>query len=203
MSRIKLHESQRQLLELLEASSEDPLTVRELQERISASSTSVVVHHLQQLEKKGFLKRNPYNPRDYQVVASGPEDEVALLNIYGHARCGKGGSILDGSPIDRMPVASRMLSFPAAEAFMMRAKGSSMTPRINEGDLVIARKTETVQDGRVYICVNDEECLIKSVRIVGRKILLESFNRDRYPLFEASSDFRVEGEVKHIISGKI
>lgn len=203
MTRQSLHRSQQQLLELLAAPSEEPLTVRELQERIGASSTSVVVHHLQQLEKKGYLKRNPYNPRDYQVVESGPEDEVAILNLYGLARCGPGGSILDGTPIDRVPIASRLLSVPAAEAFMMRAKGNSMAPRINEGDLVIARRTSEVRDGQVYVCVNDEECLIKTVRIVGQRVLLESFNRDEYPIFEAAPDFRVEGEVKQILSGRI
>lgn len=202
MSRATLHPSQRQLLELLESTADDPLTVRELQERIGASSTSVVAHHLQQLERKGHLKRNPYNPRDYQVVASGPEDEVALLNLYGAARCGPGGSILDGDPIDRIPIASRLLSFPAAEAFMMRAKGHSMMSRINEGDLVIARKTIEPVDGRVYVCVNDQECLIKIVRRLGGKILLESYNSTEFPIFQASRDFHVEGEVRHIISGK-
>lgn len=203
MSRATLHPSQRQLLDLLESTADDPLTVRELQERIGASSTSVVAHHLQQLERKGHLKRNPYNPRDYQVVASGPEDEVALLNLYGAARCGPGGSILDGDPVDRIPIASRLLSFPAAEAFMMRVKGHSMVPRINEGDLVIARKTSDPVDGRVYVCVNDEECLIKIVRRLGGKILLESYNSTEFPIFQAARDFHVEGEVRQIISGKI
>jgi repressor LexA len=203
MSRLKLHPSQQLLLDLLSSTSGDGLTIRELQERLGASSTSVVAHHLQQLERKGYLKRNPYNPRDFQVVASGPEAEVSLLNVYGAARCGPGGSILDGDPVDRLPIASRLLTFPAAEAFMMRAKGDSMAPRINEGDLVIARRAARPVDGRVYVCVNDEECLIKIVRLVAGKVLLESFNRNDYPIFEAASDFRVEGEVKQVISGKI
>ena len=203
MSRATLHPSQRQLLDLLASTADDPLTVRELQERIGASSTSVVAHHLQQLERKGHLKRNPYNPRDYQVVASGPEDEVALLNLYGAARCGPGGSSLDGDPVDRIPIASRLLCFPAAEAFMMRAKGHSMTPRISEGDLVIARKSTDAIDGRVFVCVNDQECLIKIVRKLGGKFFLESYNSSEFPIFQASRDFHVEGEVKQIISGKI
>ena len=203
MSRITLHRSQQQLLELLSSTRDEPLTIRELQAHIGASSTSVVAHHLKQLERKGYLKRNPYNPRDYQVVEKGPEEEVALLNVYGAARCGPRGSILDGDPIDRLPIASRLLSFPVAEAFMMRAKGNSMMPRINDGDLVIARRVQAPEDGGVYVCVNDEECLIKLVRKVGGQVLLESFNRAEYPIFEAAEDFRVEGEVKHIISGRI
>ena len=203
MSRTSLHKSQQQLLDLLSGAPDEALTIRQLQEQIGASSTSVVVHHLQQLQKKGYLKRNPYNPRDYAVVDGGPEAEVVVLNIYGAARCGPGGSILDGAPVDRMPIASRLLSFPASEAFMMRAKGNSMLPRINEGDLVIARRLSEPRDGRVYVCVNNEECLIKLVRLVGGKVLLESLNSAEYPIFAAAEDFRVEGEVKQIISGKI
>ena len=203
MSRKPLHPSQEKLIELLAKNAEEPLTIRVLQERIGASSTSVVVHHIGQLEKKGYLKRNPYNPRDYQVVEAGPEQEIALINLYGLARCGPGGSILDGDPIDRLPIASRLLSFPASEAFMVKAKGHSMTPRINEGDLVIARRGAELFDGRIYVCVNDGECIIKSIHRAGDKVFLESLNRDEFPIFEAADGFRVEGEVKQIISGKL
>jgi len=203
MSGKPIHPSQEKLLQLLAENADDPLTIRDLQDQIGASSTSVVAYHIGQLEKKGYLKRNPYNPRDYQVVESGPEQEIALINLYGLARCGPGGSILDGNPIDRLPIASRLLSFPASEAFMVKAKGHSMKPRINEGDFVIARRGAEFFDGRIYVCVNDRECIIKSVRRVGEKLFLESLNRDEFPIFEAAHGFRVEGEVKQIISGKI
>lgn len=165
-------------------------------------SSSIAEAEARKAKSKGF-GFGTSNPRDYQVVASGPEDEVALLNLYGAARCGPGGSILDGDPVDRIPIASRLLSFPAAEAFMMRAKGHSMTPRISEGDLVIVRKSTDPVDGRVYVCVNDQECLIKIVRKLGGKFFLESYNSTEFPIFQASRDFHVEGEVKQIISGKI
>ena len=86
---------------------------------------------------------------------------------------------------------------------MMKAKGTSMVPRIQEGDLVIARKVSVPEDGKVYVCVNNEECLIKIVRLIDGKIFLESFNRDAFPVMAASSDFRVEGEVRHVMSGRI
>lgn len=203
MNHRPLHTVQTQLLRLLAEHSDEPLSIRDLQERVGASSTSVVVHHLQQLERKGHLKRNPYNPKDYQVVEGTPEAAIAYVNLYGLAMCGPAGSILDGDPIDRIPMASRLLSFPVAEAFMVKAKGKSMEPRISEGDLVVARKTQVHKDGKVFVCVNDEECLIKIVRVSGGQVFLESFNRDSFPIFSASADFRVEGEVKNIISGKV
>lgn len=201
MSRKPLHAVQAKLLELLRANADEPLTIRELVDVTGASSTSVVAHHLEQLERKGFIKQNPYNPRDYQVIAEGPEPAVAILNVYGLASCGPGGSILDGNPIDRIPIGTRLLSFPASEAFMVRAKGKSMEPKINEGDLVIARRCQVPIDGRTYVCVNDEQSLIKRVRSSGDHVILESFNTSFAPIL-ACSDFRVEGEVRTIISGK-
>ncbi len=202
MKEKKLHTIQAKLLKLLTDNIDDPLTVRELQDAVGASSTSVVAHHLQALEKKGYLKRNPYNTKDYQVLGSGPESSVAHLNLYGLAQCGPNGTLLDGDPIDRMPIASRLLSFPAAEAFMVKAKGKSMEPKIFDGDLVIARKTTHIENGKVYVVVNDGEALIKRIQIDGKNIILNSFNPEFLP-FIASKDFHIEGEVKGIFSRKI
>lgn len=197
-----LHPVQENLLKLLAENADDPLTVRELQETLDVSSTSVIAHHMQQLEKKGYLRRNPYNPKDYQIIKGGPENPVAHLNLYGLATCGPSGSILDGDPIDRVPISSRLLSFPATEAFMVKAKGASMEPKIHDGDLVIARRTSHLENGKVYVCVNDGEALIKRVQLDGNKQILHSFNAAVQP-FIAHKDFRIEGEVKAIISRKV
>jgi len=121
MSQSRLHPAQEKLLEILSQNSDEPLTVRELQEIIGASSTSVVVHHMTQLEKKGYLKKNPYNSKDYRVLKT-PDKEIAYLNLYGLATCGPEGSILDGNPIDRMPVSTKFLSFSSDKAFMVKRK---------------------------------------------------------------------------------
>ena len=143
----QLHHIQEQLLELLTENSDRLLTIREMQQLLGISSTSGVVRHLVQLEKKGFLKRNPYNPRDYKVLDQTPEKEIAWLNLYGLAQCGKNGTILDNHPIDRIPIATRLLSFSSFEAFLVKAKGNSMAPRIKEGDLVIGKRTDSIENG--------------------------------------------------------
>jgi repressor LexA len=155
-----------------------------------------------QLEKKGYLKRNPYNPKDYQVIYDKPEKTITYLNLYGLASCGINGSILDGNPIDKIAVSSRLISFPTVEAFMVKAKGKSMEPRIFEGDLVIARKTQNIVSGNVYVCINNTEALIKRVELDGKNIILRPENSQFKP-FVAADDFRIEGEVKGIISRRI
>jgi repressor LexA len=195
-----LHPVQKRLIDLLLDNVDEPLTIREMQELLDVSSTSVVAHHLGQLEKRGYLKRNPHNPRrDYHVLSDGPERRIIHLNLYGLAQCGPHGSILDGNPLDRIAIPSRLLSFPADQAFLVQAKGDSMAPRINDGDLVIARKTEDADNGRVVVCVNDGEALIKKLQREGDRCILFSSNPKHAP-FLASDDFRIVGEVKAIMS---
>lgn len=202
MNRKLLHQTQRDLLKLLADNADDPLTFKELQEALDTSSTSVIAHHIQQLEKKGYLKRNPYNPRDYQIITGEPESSVVRLNLYGLAACGPNSSILDGNPIERIPVASRILTFPTFEAFIVEAKGKSMEPRIYEGDFVIAQRTCNLENGKVYVCINNGSAIIKRIHLDGGNIILHSFNTDMLP-FIAADDFRIEGEVKVVITRKI
>lgn len=202
MKKNQIHPLQQKLLNLLTENSDELLTVREMQDALDVSSTSVVAHHLMQLEKKGYLKRNPYNPRDFQVLKGAPEKQVAYLNLYGLAYCGSNGTILDDNPIERIPIPTRLLSFSSSEGFLVKAKGDSMTPKINEGDLVIARRVDDVDNGRVVVCVNDGEALIKKVQKEERGNILISLN-SKYPPFLVADDFRVIGEVRGIFSNKL
>jgi len=199
----KLHPTQEKLLKLLKENSLEPLTIRELQEELGASSSSIVFHHIQQLEKRGYIKRNLSNPRDYQILADGPEKQITYLNLYGLAYCGPNGIFLDGSPIERIPVSTRLLSFPSDEAFMVKAKGDSMETKIYDGDLVVARKTESPANGATVVCINDGEALIKKVQKERNEYILSSFNSEKYPPFIASKDFKIVGEVKSIFSNSI
>jgi len=195
----KLHPTQKKLLDVLKDTITDPLTIRELCERLNVSSPSVVHHHIQQLVKKGYLKRNPSNPNDYQILSDSPESSIVYLNLYGLAQCGPNGSILDGNPIDKIPISSRLLSIPASEAFLVKARGDSMSPRINDKDLVIAKKSSHAPDGSIIVCVNNEEALIKKLHSHEKTKILTPINQ-KYAPIPISSDFRIEGIVKGIIS---
>ena len=168
-------------------------------ELLDISSPSVVQHHIRQLEKYGYLRRNPTNPKDYQILGDDPDRQITYLNLYGLARCGPDGSILDGAPIDRIPIATRILGFPSSEAFMVKASGDSMSPRILDKDLVIARRTSAWTSGDIVVCVNRGETLIKKIKSQGPNLILRSLN-EKFDPFIAAEDFRVEGVVRSIIS---
>jgi len=205
MKNKKLHPTQKKLLDILAKNIDAELSIRDMQEILDVSSTSVIAHHLKQLEKNGYLKKNPYNPKDYQVVKGSPEKKITYLNLYGLAHCGPNGSILDGDPVDRIAVSTKLLTFPSSEAFMVRAKGDSMAPKINEGDLVIVKRNHNPESGSIVACVNDGESLIKKIEIGKEKnkkrYILISLN-PKYPPFLAKDDFRIEGEVRGVITSR-
>jgi repressor LexA len=195
----QLHTTQLALLELLKENITDPLTVRDLQDNLGISSPSVVYHHLRQLEKKGYLKRNPHNPKDYQVLTE-PDNPIVYLNLYGMAQCGPNGLLLDGTVEERVPISRTLLNIPAADAFLVKTKGDSMEPKIKEGDLVIAQKNNVAEDGDTVVCVHDLEAKIKKFFRQKNTIILQSENVSKYPpILAEPEDVKIEGIVKGVI----
>lgn len=194
---MELHRKQRQLLNILSKNIEASLTLEELKEMLDLSSRSLVLHHIRQLEKKKYIKRNPSNPRDYKIL-NHPDELFKYVNLYGLAQCGPDGTLLTGDPIDRIPISPKIIDFDIEEAFMVQAVGNSMEPDIHEGDFIIAKMQNDVDKGDIVICSLDGKARIKKYYKEGK--LLISLNSDYDPIkIGRSSEFKIEGIVKSII----
>lgn len=194
-----MHPTQEKLLSILRDNIDAPLTMEELRESLGVSSKSVVHHHISQLEKRGYLKRNPNNPKDYTILTD-PERPVVYVNMYGLAQCGAEGFFLEDSPIDRVPIASRLMRFPASEAFIVEAKGDSMIPKIHEGDLIIARRQNRAEIGEIIVCVNNGVTIVKKYEPLDQNTtILESLNV-KHPKIKAADDFRIVGVLKSVVA---
>ncbi len=151
------------------------------------------------VRKKRFLRQNPSNPADYQVLADDPNKKIAYINLYGMGPCGPEGSLLDGNPIRKLAIATEMLGFDANLAFMLKAKGDSMLPKIKEGDLVIAKKSKDPLQGDIIVCVYRGKVLIKKFVKISGDIILESLNRDKFdPIVVDKHELQIEDVVKAV-----
>jgi len=196
----ELHPKQSQILELLKENRDNPLTIKDLSNIVDIKSPGVLYHHLRQLEKKGCLKKNPQNSKDY-VILDSPENSVVYIGKYGLAQCGPEGIMLDETPEEHIPIASSLLRFPAVEAFIVEAEGDSMKPKIHSGDIVIAKRQNVPDNGDVIVCTLNEQVKIKQYKSANGFISLYSFNLDHDPIpVSADDDFTVTGVVKNIIS---
>ena len=197
-----LHPKQTELLEILKSYISDPLTMEELADRLNVSGKSVVFHHIKQLEKKGFLKRNPANPRDY-IILKDPERNVIYLKMYGMAKCGPEGTILDGEPTRIVPVDPSMIYFPACKGFMVEAKGDSMENLIAPHDWLIVEQNHQPKNKDVVVCVNNGEVMVKRFTQDGENVILQSENPRYNPIVADKTAFRVEGIVRSIIKRNV
>ena len=197
-----LHPKQMELLEILKSNISDPLTMEELADRLNVSGKSVVFHHIKQLEKKGFLKRNPANPRDY-IILKDPERNVIYLNMYGMAKCGPEGTILDGTPTRIVPVDPSMIYFPACKGFMVEAKGDSMENLISPHDWLIVEQNHHPKNKDVVVCVNNGEVMVKRFTQDGENVILQSENPRYNPIVADKTAFHVEGIVRSIIKRNV
>ena len=197
-----LHPKQTELLEILKSNISDPLTMEELADRLNVSGKSVVFHHIKQLEKKGFLKRNPANPRDY-ITLKDPERNVLYLKMYGMAKCGPEGTILDGEPTRIVPVDPSMIYFPACKGFMVEAKGDSMENLIAPHDWLIVEQNHQPKNKDVVVCVNNGEVMVKRFTQDGENVILQSENPRYNPIVADRTAFRVEGIVRSIIKRNV
>lgn len=70
------------------------------------------------------------------------------------------------------------------EFFALKIQGNSMEPKISEGDIVIVRKQNTVESGRIaVVLVGQEEVTVKKVIMQKNGITLVPTNPDYTPLY--------------------
>lgn len=195
----KLHPTQKKLLTRLTRLKGEGYTIRELQDDLDMSTPSLVFFHLQQLEKKGYIERNPMNPADYRVREAPDESGLLLVNMYGLAMCGPAGTILSGEVEERIELPPQFMGMRLKNPFFVQAQGDSMEPRIFEGDLVLFERSKEAASGNIVACSNEGKAFIKRMVRNGKKIMLESLNR-AYKPFEADPEsFHVEGLALRVV----
>jgi repressor LexA len=115
------------------------------------------------------------------------------------AKCGPDGFFIDENVIERIPIATSLLRFPASEAFIVEAIGDSMEPKIKSHDLVIARVSEYAENNDLIVCMHESKAIIKKFIRIKENIALVSLN-EKYQTILPENNFKICGLVKNIIS---
>lgn len=127
------------------------------------------------------------------------ESENISLPIVGKISCGSG--TLAYESIEGYESTPRSW-INGGEYFYLRAKGDSMNgARIYEGDLLLIRRQEEVEDGEIAAVLIDEEAVLKKVYIQGNTIVLQSTNPNYPPIILGSgeSNIRIIGKLKKVV----
>jgi len=169
-----------------------PPSVREIGETVGLSSSSTVHGHLQRLEEKGFIRRDPLKPRAIEVLdPMGQGRRSVHVPVI--------GQITAGSPILAVENIEEFLPIPedfapAGEAFILAVKGDSMSGAgILHGDYVIIRRQATADTGDIVAALLGDEATVKTFYREGDAIKLQPENEKYEPI--VTSDVQVLGKV--------
>jgi repressor LexA len=192
-----LHPTQKAILGVLKRGVEG-LSLRDIAREIGVRSPATVVHHLRQLEKKGYLRRNPASPSDYTLLRD-PVKDIVYVNLYGLASCGSNGFLTEENVLDRIPLSTRLFGV-TDHSFLVRAWGDSMEPMISDRDLILVEQQPHVETNTVALVICGEEPRIKKVIFAGDRIVLASLNPSHPPeVYGRREGITIVGKVKSVI----
>lgn len=166
----------------------------------------LVSHHIKQLEERGLVREEG---KGNYVALDTPVSSVAYINLYScTAECGPNGFLGDDTIIDRIPLPTKTFGISnPADFFLIKARGDSMVPMANEGDLILAKVQEEVPpSGSIAIVVHENMPKMKRFmveKINGRQTYYLESTNTIYPreyITDEGSGLRVVGLVKGIIS---
>lgn len=161
-----------------------PPSMREIGDTVGLASLSSVTHQLSQLERMGYIRRDPKRPRAMEILLpltlgensprllpdSGTVEEPAAASAVDAAMVPLVGRIAAGGPIladqvveDVMPLPRQLVGH--GDLFMLRVSGDSMIDAaICDGDWVVVRKQSDAENGDVVAALLDDEATVKTFR---------------------------------------
>ena len=139
-----------------------PPSVREIGEAVGLSSSSTVHNHLNQLERRGLIKRDPSKSRTVQLVADADMDQKRRSAVSVPIV----GNVAAGTPIlAEQNIEDHVLLSPelAKEGyFLLRVRGDSMVNAgILDGDLVLVRPQHEASNGSIVVALVDGDATVK------------------------------------------
>ena len=140
-----------------------PPSVREIGELVGLKSTSSVHAHLNSLEKKGYIRKDPTKPRTIEITDDSfnfTRREVVNVPMVGTVAAGM--PILASENItDYFPIPSELL--PNTDIFMLKVKGDSMiNVGIHDGDQIIVSKQNTAKNGDIIVALVEDSATVKT-----------------------------------------
>ncbi|EMQ97472.1 transcriptional repressor LexA [Paeniglutamicibacter gangotriensis] len=168
-----------------------PPSMREIGDAVGLASLSSVTHQLSQLEKLGYIRRDPRRPRAMEIllplqlkgdakleVVEGQDSlkaangmnvselttsaDTAMVPLVG--RIAAGGPILADQAVEDVFALPRQL-VGHGELFMLKVTGDSMIDAaICDGDWVVVRRQQTANNGDIVAALLEDEATVKTFR---------------------------------------
>lgn len=199
MSQEKITEKQKEILEYIKSEILKrgfPPAVREICEAVHLKSTSSVHSHLETLERKGYIRRDPTKPRAIEIL----DDSFQLLrrevvNVPIVGKIAAGSPILAVENIDSyFPIPCEYL--PNAQTFLLEVQGESMiNAGVLPGDHILVKQQETAENGEIVAALIDDSATVKTFYREDGHIRLQPENDTMDPILVQENQLHILGKV--------
>jgi repressor LexA len=180
-----LNKRQQDILEFIQRNIQRkgyPPSVREIGEAVGLSSSSTVHGHLNQLEEKGYIRRDPTKPRAIEIL-NGPYSLKTMVQVPLVGRITAGNPILAVENIeDTFPLPLELVG--TNDVFMLTVSGESMIEAgIMDGDFLIVKKQSFANNGDIVVALLNDEATVKRFFREKNTIRLQPENRYMEPIY--------------------
>lgn len=163
-----------------------PPSVRDICKGVNLRSTSTVHNHLEKLEAKGYIRKDPTKPRAIEILDKNDDFLLIQKKTIDVPILGK---VTAGAPIlavenieDTYPVPLDMVK--DHDVFMLKIQGESMiNAGILDGDLVLVREQKNANNGDIVVALLDEEATVKRFFKELNRIRLQPENEFMEPIY--------------------
>lgn len=185
----KLSKRQQKIVDFIKSEVEVkgyPPSVREIAKAVGLASSSTVHGHLERIEKKGYIRRDPTKPRAIEIV--NPDMNNIEKDVARYAPVI--GKVTAGAPITALENIEEYTPVPSSIAqtsdnlFILIIEGNSMIDAgILDGDKVIVKQQQTAQNGDIVVAMTeDDEATVKRFYKEKDHIRLQPANESMRPL---------------------
>jgi repressor LexA len=177
-------------------------TVRDILKGCSLSSTAVVQHHLNILEREGIIHRDPEVFRSIQLL---DKTNIISIPVLGTIAAGSpipvpGSDSWHSESLGTIDITDEFIS--GENLFALKVKGQSMIDAlIDDGDIVIMQSTNSADNGdMVAAWLKDrQEVTLKKFYNEKTKIRLQPANTQMQPIYAKPENVEIQGKVKGVI----
>ena len=134
-----------------------PPSVREIGEAVGLASSSTVHGHLNRLESKGLIRRDPTKPRAIEIL---DQDNISKQGVIHVPLVGE---VTAGMPITAIENIEEYFPIPDSygtsddNIFMLEIMGESMIEAgILDGDYVIVKQQASANNGDIIVAMTEE-----------------------------------------------
>ena len=182
-----------------------PPTVREIGQAVGLSSSSTVQNHLNALEQKGHIRRDPTKSRTVEVVGDEPVAAATMrsFSVPLVGRVAAGGPILAEENIEDHIVLGPEIA-GGDDAFALHVRGDSMIEAgIHDGDMVVVRPQRDATSGQIVVArieneqTGEHEVTVKRFFREAGRVRLQPENSALEPIYVR--DLHLEGVVVAVV----